>query len=341
MGKLGNEELKILLACIKKDKRVVVPPMPGYDAGVHLLGDKYIVVATDPCAGVPNEWFGWLLVNYAASDVALFGAKPEFCTITLLGPPQTKSDKFQGAMRQVCSAANELGVAIVRGHTGTYDDVAELLGVCTAYGNVAKKCLITPGGAKPGDLILCTKSIGLETLINFSLTQKSIAAQLFGAATAKKIASLVKAESCVEEALSLAKIEGVHAMHDATEGGFTAALNEMAEASRVGSKTQWENLPISGEAIALQHHFNLSDEQLLSLSSTGTILAAVDPEAKEEAINVLRRMGVSGSYIGEFTENKKRIIVKNGREEDFLRTADDLYALIMSGNKADKGCVTF
>ena len=84
MGKLDSEELKKLLSCIRKDPRVVVPPMPGYDAGVHLIGDKYLVVATDPCIGVPEEWFGWLLIHYAASDVALFGAKPEFCTVTLL-----------------------------------------------------------------------------------------------------------------------------------------------------------------------------------------------------------------------------------------------------------------
>ena len=37
MGKLGYK-LKKLLSCIKKDSRVVVPPMPGYDTGVHLIG---------------------------------------------------------------------------------------------------------------------------------------------------------------------------------------------------------------------------------------------------------------------------------------------------------------
>ena len=87
MGKLHSAELKKLLSCIKKDSRVVIPPMVGYDSGVHLLGDKYVVVASDPCIGVPEEWFGYLLVNYAASDLALSGAKPEFCTINLLGSP--------------------------------------------------------------------------------------------------------------------------------------------------------------------------------------------------------------------------------------------------------------
>ncbi len=92
--------------------------MIGYDAGVHLLHGKYVAVATDPCTGVPEEWFGWLLINYPASDVALFGAKPEFCTINLLGPTGTKPEVFQKIMKQTCNAADELGIAIVRGHTG-------------------------------------------------------------------------------------------------------------------------------------------------------------------------------------------------------------------------------
>ena len=89
MGKLPTDELKKLLSYIRKDSRVIIPPMIGYDSGVHLFNGKYVVVATDPCTGVPEEWFGWLLINYAASDVALSGAKPEFCTINLLGPKNT------------------------------------------------------------------------------------------------------------------------------------------------------------------------------------------------------------------------------------------------------------
>ena len=101
--------------------------MVGYDSGVHLIDGKYLVVATDPCTGVPEEWFGWLLINYAASDVALSGAKPEFCTINLLGPKSTKPETFQKIMKQTCKAADELDIAIVRGHTGMYDSVSDLL----------------------------------------------------------------------------------------------------------------------------------------------------------------------------------------------------------------------
>jgi hydrogenase maturation factor len=330
MGKLPDKELKALLNCIKKDSRVIIPPMVGYDSGVHLLDGKYVAVASDPCTGVPEEWLGYLLVNYAASDLALSGAKPEFCTINLLGPRSTKPATFQKIMNQTCKAAEELNIAIVRGHTGTYGSLSDLLGVATVYGSVQPERLLTTGNAKPGDLILCTKPLGLETIINFSLTQKSLAQKLFGVEQQENFSKQVQMQSCVNEAMRLAEINGVHAMHDATEGGFVAALNELAEASKVGFRVDWKKVPVCKEALALHSHFRLTDEQLLSMSSTGTILAAVDAQAEEKVKAVLSQNGLSAFFLGQFTENKERVLVKTGKETLFPQVADDPYALILS-----------
>jgi hydrogenase expression/formation protein HypE len=331
MGKLAAKELQKMLDCITKDKRVVVPPMIGYDAGVHRLGDIYVVVATDPCTGVPEDWFGWLLINYAASDVALFGAKPEFCTISLLGPIGTKPEVFQKIMKQTCSAADELGIAIVRGHTGMYGSLKDVLGVCTVYGTAEPERLLTPGGAKAGDLILCTKPLGLETITNFSLAHKEIAQKLFGTNKQDEYAKLVYMQSCVKEALQLAEVTGVHAMHDATEGGFVAALNELAQASKLGFRIDWGKLPLTQEVLSLQSYFKLSDAQLLAMSSTGTVLAAVAPEAQEKVKVALSKHGLSAYFLGEFTANPERILIRKGKEALFPQVADDPYTLLMSG----------
>ncbi len=331
MGKLSTEDLKKLLSCIKKDFRVIVPPMVGYDAGVHLLHGKYVAVATDPCTGVPEDWFGWLLIHYPASDVALFGAKPEFCTINLLGPIGTKPEVFQKIMNQTCSAAEELGIAIVRGHTGMYGSINDMLGVCTVYGTVEPTKLITPGNAKSGDLILCTKPLGLETITNFSLTYSEKAQELFGVDKQEELAKLVCMQSCVKEAIRLANVEGVHAMHDATEGGFVAALNELAEASKVGFSVDWEKIPVPKEAGVLKEHFKLTDDQLLAMSSTGTILGGVAPEAQKKVKTALNELGLSVYFLGEFTENKERILIRKGKETPFPQVAEDPYTRILSG----------
>jgi len=331
MGRLPTEDIKKLLNCIKKDPRVIVPPQLGFDSGVHLIdGDKYLVVSTDPCIGVPEEWFGWFLIHYVASDIALFGAKMEFCAINLLGAPSTKPAVFHSIMRQACDAANELGITIVTGHTGTYDGLSTLLGVCTGYGHVDKDKLVTPGDAKPGDHVVCIKPIGLEIAVNFALTHGALAEKLFGVQRTRELAKLVTLQSCVKEALLLAEIEGVHAMHDATEGGLTAALNEMAEASAVGFNVVWEKILVPEEAHRLRLFYQLSDAQVLSMSSTGTILAAVSPEAKDKVENVLRQNNVEARFLGSFTKDLRRILVKNGEETSFPKEVDDPYTKLLS-----------
>lgn len=330
VGKLHTNELRKLLKCIKKHPKTIIPPAPGFDSGVHIINEnEYLVVSTDPCIGVPEKWFGWLLIHYAASDVALFGAKPEFCTITLIGPPLTKANTFIKAMKQVCTAAEELNMTIVTGHTGTYDGLSTLVGACTAYGVVHKDKLITPGGAQAGDYILCTKQIGLETVVNFALTHKTLAEKLFTTSRTRALQNLVNKQTCVKEASLLADLGGVHAMHDTTEGGLVAALNEMAENSNLGFTVDLDKFPILEEAQIVRKHFDLSQRELLSISSTGTLLAAVDPERREQAFWELQKQGIEASLIGAFTKNNKRVMRQVRKNVDFPEEAEDPYAKIM------------
>ena len=331
MGKLSKEELRRLLGCIKKDPRMVVPPLPGYDSGVHFLGDKCMVVSTDPCTDVPEEWFGWLLINYPASDVALFGAKPEYCTINLLGPPRTKPEFFEKVMNQVCEAANELDMVVVTGHTGTYESVKKMVGVCTAYGTVEKEKLIMPCNVESGDLILQVKEVGLELLTNFSYLKNDLAKKLFGISQANQLMGLIKMQSCVKEAIHLAEMEGVSAMHDATEGGFVSALNELADASDLGFQLEKEKILIRPETRILQNHFGLSENEIFSMSSAGSMLVAIDPKEKEKARKKLDKLGILSSFMGEFTKSKERIIFENNKKASFPQVAVDPYNKILSG----------
>lgn len=331
MGKLSTDALQDLLRFIKKTPDLIVPPLPGFDAGAHEIGDNMcVVIATDPCLGVPMEWFGWFLIHYSASDVALFGAQPRFCAVNLLGPLGTRKAVFEKVIEQACSAAEEIGMSIVTGHTGTYEGLSTLVATCTAYGFVQKDKLITPAGARPGDYLLCTKPIGLETLVNFVLTHKKLARKLFGPERTRQLAEQVRMQTCVREALTLARTGGVSAMHDATEGGLVAALNELADASNVGFSLDFAKLPLTPETQKLAEHFHLTWKQVLSMSSTGTLLAAVSPHKKDEVIEALSIKGFSVEIIGFFSESKERLIKYRGKEVGFPRKADDPYAKIFA-----------
>ncbi len=330
MGKLPDEGLEKLLKCIKKTPRVVIPPQLGYDSGVHMLNEnEYLVVSTDPCIGVPHKWFGQLLVHYAASDVALFGAKPEYCAIVLLGPPSTKNEVFKKIMEQICITVEELDMTVITGHTGTYDGLSTLAGTCTAFGRVRKDKLITPGGALAADYIICTKQIGMEAVVNFASNHRALAESLFNVARTIELQTLVNTQTCVKEAILLAEVEGVHAMHDATEGGLVAALNEMAKTSNLGFIVDLEKIPILKEAKILQRHFTLSQDELLSISSTGTLLAAANPKNQEKILQTLREHGIEACSLGIFTKSKKRLIQHGKKRMAFPRNAEDPYAKIM------------
>jgi hydrogenase maturation factor len=186
-------------------------------------------------------------------------------------------------------------------------------------------------GIKPGDRVLCVRPIGLETTVNMALAHERIAERIYGARHTMEMQKLAKNQSCVREAMLLSRVEGVHAMHDATEGGLLVALNEIAEASEVGFKVEFEKVPVFQGAQKLQEVFELSTEQVLSMSSTGTIIASIDPKTWITIEKKLAQNGIEAGYMGFFTKDTHRVLIEGNRESQFTRDADDPYARILSG----------
>jgi hydrogenase maturation factor len=92
----------------------------------------------------------------------------------------------------------------------------------------------------------------------------------------------------------------------------------------------WEKLPLTKEILILRDHFELSDEQMLAMSSTGTILASVSPLAQRKVEAALERFGHCAYFLGKFTEKLDRIIIREGKETRFPVEAQDPYTTILS-----------
>jgi hydrogenase expression/formation protein HypE len=105
----------------------------------------------------------------------------------------------------------------------------------------------------------------------------------------------------------------------------------MAEASKVGFRIDFARVPIFSEALKLQKHFDLSDEQLLSMSSTGTLIASISAEKNFEVRKTIEKdHEVRASLLGTFTQNKNRVLIREGKETSFPREAHDPYQRILS-----------
>jgi hydrogenase maturation factor len=233
-------------------------------------------------------------------------------------------------MEQACTTADDVGMTIITGHTGTYGGIPDLIGTCTAYGFIKREKIITPGGAQPGDYLLCIKPVGLETVVNFSLTNKPLAEKLFGPERTRRLTKQIRMQTCVKEALLMAEVGGVSAMHDATEGGLVAALNEIADASQVGFQLDYDRLPMPSELQELAMHFHLSLTEMLSASSTGTLLAGVSRSQKDKIVDSLANHGFDANVVGLLTESKQRLIKYAGKAMEFPRQASDPYAKILA-----------
>jgi len=309
MGKLPPNELEQVLRYVKWSSSVVVPPGVGLDSGVHRVrGGLCAVVSTDPCLAVPTPWFGWLLIHYAASDVAVFGVQPRYCAVNLLAPRGTKKHVFQRVTRDAQEAASELGMSIVTGHTGRYEALRELVGACTAYGFAPCAQIKTPADAAHGDRILCTKPVGMESLATFSRMRPSLANEVLGEERSRKYARLFKFQSCVREALLLSRMPAVHGLHDVAEGGLVAAVDEMSRAAGLGFTIHFDKILFCSGIQDLARRFRLSWKELMSMSSTGSLVVAVRPESERAVIDQLEALRIPVSVVGGFSRRNRRIV---------------------------------
>ncbi|MBM3190707.1 MAG: hydrogenase expression/formation protein, partial [Chloroflexi bacterium] len=69
----------------RPNDRLVAGPRVGEDVAVIDMGDRYMVVKTDPITFATDQ-IGWYVVNINANDVATSGAAPLWMLNTILLP---------------------------------------------------------------------------------------------------------------------------------------------------------------------------------------------------------------------------------------------------------------
>jgi len=66
------------------------------------------------------------------------------------------------------------------------------------------------------------------------------------------------------------------------------------------------------------------------MSSTGTIIAAINARAKNRVETELQRYGIEACFVGVFTRAKRHLLIRDGMSEVFPKRAKDPYERIMS-----------
>lgn len=307
----------------KRNPRLVLGPGIGRDTAVVRLEKKLIVLTADPVTGTTKR-IGEHSVHINANDIAATGAKPVWYVCTLLLPEGTSEKTLARIMRGIDLASRSLGITVAGGHTEVTRGLERPLIAGFMIGETGSRVL-SSANMRIGDSILMTKTAGIEGTAILA-SEYSGRLKRVERGTILKAQSFAKKISIVDEAMSISKVAGVHALHDPTEGGVLNGLWEMAEASGLGVEVWADRIPVAIETSKICSILRLDP---LKLMSSGCLLAAVAPRDAGLVMKVLRSRGVLVSEIGRVGPRAKgRFVLKADKKVGLVAVPqDELYRL--------------
>ncbi len=309
-----------------KDESVVVGPAHGVDVGVINLGDKVLIVKTDPVFIVPEYGWkrsAWFAVHILASDVATSGVPPRYMAVDLNLPVDMKMEEFEVMWTAFSKECEKLGIAIVSGHTGKYGGCNyPMLGGATAIAVAEPDGYVTADMAQVGDKVVVTKGPAIETAGILSVMFPQVLERAYGKEFAERAKGLFWQQSVVDDALTAASVglreNGVTAMHDATEYGLWGGLHEVAMASDVGMMVYKDKIVISDivvKVVKAFSEFTGVDIDPFEAISEGTLIITVRPHKAQAVVDTLKEKGIPASIVGEVVEKGEGIkLIEEGEE---------------------------
>ena len=313
LGKLPGDLLQTILdKHAPRDPRVVVGPRVGEDAAVIDVGDRYLVVTSDPITFATDE-LGWYALHVNANDVVVRGATPRWFLATLLLPEgATDEAGVRALFGQLAEACDELEVALVGGHTEVTHGLDRPIVAGTMLGEVAKDKLVTTSGARVGDAIALTKGVPLEGAAIIAREKETeLRARGVPPAVIRRAKGFLRSPgiSVRPEAELACELACVHAMHDPTEGGIATALHELAGAAGVGLRIDRERITVLPEGRQLCEAFGLDP---LGTIASGALLMTLDPADAGVVIHALAREAIDSHFIGQVVDRAQGVTLVDG-----------------------------
>lgn len=241
----------MLRGVITPDERMLVGPLTVDDAGVVVLGEAEGVSAGSRCALVQTVdyfppvvddpyWYGAIAAANSLSDVYAMGGRP-FSALNLAGfPKDFPAEWISKILRGGFDKMREAGAMVVGGHT-VQSKEAQFGFAVTGVVDPAR--VVANSGARPGDVLVLTKSLGMGTLT--TAAKKGVITWRELEPAARQMATL---NSAAAEAMVAA---GAHACTDVTGFGLAGHAKNLAGASGVTVRLALGELPIFPGALEL------------------------------------------------------------------------------------------
>lgn len=327
-AKVGAGMLAQLLEDIKvrRDPNLLVGFDKSDDASVYKISEALALVQTvdffPPIADDPYL-FGQIAAANALSDVYAMGGEPKLALNIMAVPKSMPGETVHEILRGGYDKVYEAGALITGGHS-IFDDEPKYGLAVTGF--VHPERVLTNSGARPGDVLLLTKPIGIGIL-----TTAQKVDLLSGEGRELALHCMTTLNKAAAQAMRPYR---VHACTDVTGFGLLGHLSEMVQGSDVRARLQVDQIDLISEALNFarmgilpegmyrnrsfaEHLVEAGETELAKQDmlydpqTSGGLLIAVAAEDAEELFKALQGQVPSAQRIGQIEayQGGKRIFL--------------------------------
>lgn len=284
------------------DDAAALEPTPGSvtlaTSDMLLEGVHFDLALSDPVS------LGRKSLSVNLSDIAAMGGAPRFCLLSLAVPRGISVEFLDAFTTGFLERADEFGVALVGGDTCA--SRGGLTISVTVLGVQRPELVIPRSGARPGDLIFVTGTLG-DSALGLKLLRSN---EREGEAVLRHLDPAPR----VREGMALAQARIPTAMIDVSDG-LLADLGHILELSGAGARLDLARLPISAAFDGRRAELT-GDPFLLPLAGGEDyeLLFTAPPERMEAAMATLAPLGTPLSVIGEITGAGVRVVAPDGSD---------------------------
>ncbi|MFN8676354.1 MAG: AIR synthase-related protein [Thermomicrobiales bacterium] len=330
-GKLPGWLLKKVLPASTADEQILVGPGIGCDAAAIAVGGDVVVAKTDPIT-FASERAAFHLVEVNANDLACMGAQPRWLLVTNLLPVGVTPADVLSSFAELTEACRHRGVQLIGGHTEIVPGIDRALLIGSMLGITSPGRLITPGGARAGDILMLTKGLAIEGTALLAQERSSELEPLIGADMVRRATRLLHDPgiSVVADCQAATSVAGVTALHDPTEGGLATAIREIAAPAGLGASLNADRIPVLPESAVICEALGLDP---LGVLASGALLLAAAPDRAADVRVAISASGTPVAEIGVLTEDPAFTITRNGVQEPLPDFAVDEIARLNASAK--------
>ncbi|HEX6323913.1 MAG TPA: thiamine-phosphate kinase [Vicinamibacterales bacterium] len=238
------------------------------------------------------------------SDLGAMGAEPRFALLSLALPMDFPLDDFDGLADGVREAAREAGIAIAGGNLTR--SPGPLIVDVTAFGDVHPRKVLRRDGARPGDEVYVTGTIGAGAAGLAWLERHGVPADTHQAWPAVRRAC--RPASSARAGVALSRAAASRAAIDLSDG-LADGIRRVAEASGCGMTIDAAALPIDPAARAV---FELLGRDPLRAAIEGgddyELLFTVPARTRGRFRSARAHLGRPATRIGVVTEGDALVI---------------------------------